>query len=118
MNPLLWVLDGVLYPRWAAYNRSGDCCSCQKGSGVEPECVEAVRSVVQDGSEQEAEVGLALAAKLLDIYRYRYQSIEAFRVNRYGWSGFFSALEAATGQVGFWRSGTPAGGSRSFSTRS
>jgi hypothetical protein len=72
----------------------------EKGSGVEPECVEAVRSVIPDGSGQEAEVGLALAANLLDIYRYRYQSIEAFRVNRYGWSGFFSGLEAATGRVG------------------
>jgi hypothetical protein len=56
--------------------------------------------VIPDGSGQEAEVGLALAAELLEIYRYRYQSIEAFRVNRYGWSGFFSALEAATGRVG------------------
>ena len=72
----------------------------EKGSGVEPECVEAVRSVIPDGSGQEAEVGLALAANLLDIYRYRYQSIEAFRVNRYGWSGFSSGLEAATGRVG------------------
>jgi hypothetical protein len=72
----------------------------EKGSGVEPECVAAVRSVIPAGSVQEAEVGLAPAANLLDIYRYRYQSIEAFRVNRYGWSGFFSGLEAATGRVG------------------
>jgi hypothetical protein len=47
-----------------------------------------------------AEVGFPLAANLLDIYRYRYQSIEAFRVRRNGWSGFFSALKAATGRVG------------------
>ena len=73
----------------------------EKGAGVEPECVAAVRSVIPDGSVQETEVGLALAAELLDIYRYRYQSIEAFRVNQYGWPGFFSALEAATGRVGF-----------------
>ena len=72
----------------------------EEESEVEPECVVAVRSVIPDGSGQEAEVGLALAAELLDIYRYRYQSIEALRVNRYGWSGFFSALEAATGRVG------------------
>ncbi len=62
--------------------------------GIEPECAEAVRSVIPDDSAQEAEVGFPLAAELLDIYRYRYQSIEAFRVSRYGRPGFFSALEA------------------------
>jgi hypothetical protein len=71
-------------------------------SKVEPACREAVRSVIPDDSVQEADVGFPLAAELLDIYRYRYryQSIEGFRVNRYGWPGFFSALEAATGRVG------------------
>jgi hypothetical protein len=71
-----------------------------EGSRVEPDCVEAVRSIIPDGSAEEAEVGFPLAAELLDIYRYRYQSIEEFRVNRYGWRGFFSALEAAAGRVG------------------
>ena len=71
-----------------------------EGSQVEPRCVEAVRSVIPDGSPEEAEVGFPLATELLDIYRYRYQSIEEFRTNRYGWPGFFSALEAAAGRVG------------------
>ena len=72
----------------------------KEGSGLEPECVEAIRLAIPDGSAQVAEVGFPLAADLLDIYRYRYQSIEAFRVRRYGWSGFFSALKAATGRAG------------------
>jgi len=72
----------------------------EEGSGVESECVAAVRSVIPDDSAREAEVGFPLAADLLGVYRHRYQSVEGFRVNRYGWSGFFSALEAATGRVG------------------
>src|SRR5689334_13954615 len=71
-----------------------------EASGVEPACRQAVRSVIPDNSGQAADVGWPLAAELLDIYRYRYESIEAFRVNQYGWPGFFSALEVATGRVG------------------
>ena len=71
-----------------------------EGSRVEPECAAAVSSAIPDASAQEAEVGLALAASLLDIYRHRYRSIEAFRISRYGWPGFFSALEAAPGRIG------------------
>ena len=67
-------------------------------SKVGPACVEAVRSAIPDDSLQEADVGFPLAVELLDIYRY--QSIEAFRVNQYGWPEFFAALEAATGRVG------------------
>jgi hypothetical protein len=69
-------------------------------SKVGPACVEAVRSIIPDDSLQEADVGFPLAVELLDIYRYRYQSIEAFRVKQYGWPEFFAALEAATGLVG------------------
>jgi hypothetical protein len=72
----------------------------KEGSGLEPECVEAIRLAIPDGSAQVAEIGFPLAANLLDIYQYRYQSIEAFRVRRYGWSGFFSALTGADGRVG------------------
>jgi hypothetical protein len=54
----------------------------REGSGLEPECVEAIRLAIPDGSAQVAEVGFPLAVRLLDIYRYRYQSIEAFRVRR------------------------------------
>lgn len=72
----------------------------EEGSQVEPDCAEAVRSVIPDGSAEQAEIGFGLAANLLDIYRYRYQSIEEFRINRYGWHGFFSALEFASGRVG------------------
>jgi hypothetical protein len=70
------------------------------GSRVEPECVEAVRVAIPDDPAEEVNVGIGPAAELLDVYRYRYQSIEAFRVNNYGWPGFFSALEAATGRIG------------------
>src|SRR5262249_17049157 len=73
----------------------------EEGSGVEPECADAVRSVIPDDPTQQADVGRGLAAGLLDIYRCRRQSVEEFRVNRYGWPGFFSALEAAvSGRVG------------------
>src|SRR6266550_1384408 len=63
-------------------------------SKIEPECADAIRAVIPDDSARQAEVGFPLAANLLDIYRYRYQSIEEFRVSRHGWPGFFSALEA------------------------
>ena len=76
------------------------CLVLGEASEVEPACRQAVRSVVPDGSVQETDVGFPLAAEVLDIYRYRYESIEAFRVNRYGWPGFFSVLETATGRVG------------------
>ncbi|SRR6266567_4604375 len=69
-------------------------------SKIEPECADAIRAVIPDDSARQAEVGFPLAANLLDIYRYRYQSIEEFRVSRHGWPGFFSALEATTGRVG------------------
>jgi hypothetical protein len=71
-----------------------------EGSHVEPECVKAIRLAIPEGWAEEAEVGFPLAADLLDVYRYRYQSIEEFRVNRYGWRGFFSALETTVGRVG------------------
>lgn len=72
----------------------------EEGSGLEPEYVESIRLAIPDDSIQVAEVGFPMAADLLDIYRYRYQSIEPFRIRRYGWSGFFSALEVASGRVG------------------
>jgi hypothetical protein len=84
------------YVTWSAVKR----LMLQEGSQVEPECAEAVRAVIPDGSARQAEVGFPLAASLLDIYRYRYQSIEAFKVSRHGWPGFFLALETATGRVG------------------
>lgn len=84
------------YVAWSAVKH----LMLQEGSPVEPECAEAVRAVIPDGSAQQAAVGFPLAADLLDIYRYRYQSIEAFRVNKHGWPRFFLALETATGRVG------------------
>jgi hypothetical protein len=72
----------------------------EEGSPIEPECMDAIRSVIPDGSAEEADVGFPLAAEVLDIYRYRYESIEAFRVNKRGFDGFFAALEAAAGRVG------------------
>jgi hypothetical protein len=65
----------------------------QQGPQIEPECAEAVKAVIPDGSARHAEVGFPLAASLLDIYQYRYQSIEAFRVSRHGWPGFFPGPE-------------------------
>jgi hypothetical protein len=76
------------------------CLVLGKSSEVEPACRQPVRAVIPDDSAQETDIGLPLAAELLDIYRYRYESIEAFRVNRYGWPEFFAALETATGRVG------------------
>jgi hypothetical protein len=84
------------YVTWSTVKR----LMLKEGSQVEPECAEAARAVIPDGSAQQVEVGFPLAADLLDIYRYRYQSIEAFRVNRHGWPGFFLALETAAGRVG------------------
>jgi hypothetical protein len=71
-----------------------------EGSRVEPKCKEAVRSAIPDKSTQQAEVGFPMATELLDIYRFRYQSIEGLRTSRYGWRGFFSALETTPGRVG------------------
>jgi hypothetical protein len=62
--------------------------------------MEAVRSVIPDDSTREAEVGFPTAAELLDVYRYRYQNIDAFRTGRYGWNGFFSALDGSHERVG------------------
>ena len=84
------------YVAWSTVKR----LMLQEGSQIEPECAEAVRAVIPDGSAQQAEAGFPLAANLLDIYRYRHQSIEAFRVSRHGWPGFFLALESAAGRVG------------------
>jgi hypothetical protein len=72
----------------------------EEGSPIEPECMDAIRLVIPDGSAEEADVGFPLAAELLDLYRYRYESIEDFRVNRRGFDGFFAALEAVAGRVG------------------
>lgn len=71
-----------------------------KGTRLEPECVEAARSVIPNDSTREAEVGFPLAAELLDVYQYRYQYIDEFRTGRYGWKGFFSALDRNDGRVG------------------
>lgn len=70
------------------------------GTRLAPECVEAVRSVIPDDSAREAEVGFPLAAELLGIYQHRYRAIDEFRTNRFGWEGFFSALDSSEGRVG------------------
>ena len=53
------------YVAWSTVKR----LMLREGSQIEPECAEAVRAVIPDGSAQQAEVGFPLAANLLDIYR-------------------------------------------------
>lgn len=69
-------------------------------SQVDSDCKDAVMSVIPGDSVREVEVGFPLAGDLLNVYRYRYQSIDAFRRNRSGWNGFFSALESCQGRIG------------------
>jgi hypothetical protein len=71
-----------------------------KGALVNPECAEAVRSVIPEDSTRQVEVGFPAATELLDIYRYRYQHIDEFRTSRYGWKEFFASLDRSEGRVG------------------
>jgi hypothetical protein len=99
------------YVTWSTVKR----LVLEEGSQVEPQCAEAGRAVFPDGSTQEAEVGFPLAANLLDIYRYRYQSIEEFRGSRHGWPGFSQPWRLLPDESGFWRSAARAGGSSAYS---
>jgi hypothetical protein len=70
--------------------------SCEAVRKVPPD----VLDLVLNGLESIVPVGMGPAANLDVIYQGRYDTIEEFRQNNFGWRGFFQALGDARGSVG------------------
>ncbi|MFI0900290.1 hypothetical protein [Streptomyces sp. NPDC020983] len=70
--------------------------SCEAMKMIPPAVLEAVL----EGLEQTIALGMGPAANLVPTYRGRYDAIKEFRENRFGWNGFFQALDESSGSVG------------------
>lgn len=62
--------------------------------------VDRLVAALTSESDSVVEVTFPPAKEVLDIYRYRYDSIDEVRDSRIGWGLFFSALEDSVGRVG------------------
>lgn len=60
----------------------------------------AVLDTALGGLERTVAVGMGPAVNLVPTYRGRYNTIKEFRDNRFGWNGFFQALDESRGSVG------------------
>lgn len=64
------------------------------------EDVDRLVASLASNSDSVVEVTFPPAKEVLDIYRYRYDSLDEDRESRVGWETFFAALEDSDGRVG------------------
>ena len=69
-------------------------------ANLSSEVVDAVEAALASDVSGNVLVGFPMAHELVQINRHRCASIEGFEVSRFGWEGFFEALEGRDGVVG------------------
>ncbi|MER5429826.1 hypothetical protein [Streptomyces sp. NPDC002588] len=72
----------------------------QAGVDAPAQIVEQLTQALFGDPDADIEVTLPHASELLEIYRYRFESLPKFRKSRVGWNSLFHALSRAEGRVG------------------
>ena len=65
-----------------------------------PDCIETAITALPEQMTGTVEVKVGPAAELLDVYTYRYNSVEGFRDAKTGWDQFLGILRRNTGRIG------------------
>ncbi|MFI5792645.1 hypothetical protein [Streptomyces sp. NPDC051677] len=72
----------------------------QAGVDAPAQIVEQLTQALFSDPDADIEVTFPHASELLEIYRYRFESLPEFRESRVGWNSLFRALSQAEGRVG------------------
>jgi hypothetical protein len=70
----------------------------QAGVDAPAQIVEQLTQALFSDPDADIEVTFPRASELLEIYRYRFESLPKFRESRVGWNSLFRALSRAEGR--------------------